>query len=136
MPAGSIAVTPMSFWPATIGREIANLPFSSAAPDTVRFDVAFQTRTSLRACVSPSIEAVFALTTAPSRGLLTTIRGIVASKTYVTTGDGSDSPASETIVAVNAFAPSASVTSGTTKRTVRPTGISVTTPGSPSPIAT
>ena len=76
------------------------------------------------------------MTTAPSRGLLTTIRGIVESKTYVTTGDGSDSPASETIVAVNAFAPSASVMSGTTKRTVRPTGISVTTPRSPSPIAT
>ena len=95
MPAGSIAVTPMSFWPATIGSEIANLPFSSAAPDTVRFEVAFQIRTSLRACVSPSIEAVFALTTAPSRGLLTTIRGFVASKTYVTTGDGSDSPASD-----------------------------------------
>jgi hypothetical protein len=98
--------------------------------------VALRARISLRGCVSPTSLTVFALTIAPFFGEVSTIRGFVPSRTYVTTGDGSDSPPALTIVAVNALAPSTRITLGTMKRGVRPTGISVSGAGSWSPIAT
>ena len=71
-----MTVTPMSFCPLTIGIATENLPSLSAAPLTVRFVVAFQTRISLRGWVSPWTVASFALTIELFFGLLMTIRGI------------------------------------------------------------
>ena len=52
------------FEPVPIGTAIENAPVPSASPATVAFVVAFRMLNVLRACVLPTIWAVFALTTA------------------------------------------------------------------------
>ena len=77
-----------------------------------------------------------ALTIDPFFGLLMTILGIAVVDEYVTTGDGSDSPALDTIVALERVrALGQRHRPGGSNRTVL-TGISVTMPRIPSPIAT
>ena len=91
----------------------------------------------LRPWVWPTTVTDRALTTALFLGVLIVTLGLVVSRMNATLADGSDSRSfGPTIVAVNVFVPGLRLTPGTRKRCVAPTGSSVTTPGSPSPIAT